>query len=465
MSEPTTIHIRCPGCGSVYQSTPEMWPRFSGHVECHDCHKVFTGRANRVQPDPNGGWKRQVVEEPEPQEADEGDEVITLSASMELPADEDMTGALPTLGAHKASPAPVEELAGLTAGRDAPSLDHLDPIAPLSAKEEADVKGERTPLTPIQNPPPAPKRPGTKAGHSAALGVLYSTPNIPKRTSAKPTLPAGDGAPGPTDKAGIPREANASTAPTTPVDAATVVQATAQAPVTPPAPVSTTPSVMQTPQSTGRPTKTPDVAPTPAIAGTTQPLSLVAPPPSLRERLVAFDGQVERALEPLARRPWMRRAHARWPRQRVMRYGSLLLGFILLAQVALAALSYALLEPESNQSVVNLCRALGCPIPERFDPHSFVIDGVALGPHPDHPNALLLEAELTNGAPFAQGWPILEMQLLDAEGKTIAGRLLAPQEYLGHPEEGQLAPAQKSHFELALLAPPHPVARVELLPR
>lgn len=78
-----------------------------------------------------------------------------------------------------------------------------------------------------------------------------------------------------------------------------------------------------------------------------------------------------------------------------------------------------------------LCAALGCDLPPWRDPQTLQLLAREIGPHPSMPDALLVTATVRNPGPFRQAWPQLELVLSDLDGRPLAMRRFAPEEYLG----------------------------------
>lgn len=126
-------------------------------------------------------------------------------------------------------------------------------------------------------------------------------------------------------------------------------------------------------------------------------------------------------LRPAGRSPW------RW----VWRGGCLVL---LAAAVAMAALVWRqpVIEhyPSARPLLADACARLGCQVQAPQNMDLIEIDGVEFSFDPQDPQRLQLNAVLSNFAPYAQTWPLLDVQLKDRNGQRVARRVLRPVQYL-----------------------------------
>ena len=109
-----------------------------------------------------------------------------------------------------------------------------------------------------------------------------------------------------------------------------------------------------------------------------------------------------------------------------------LLVFALLAQAlfhfrdTLAANS-----PAVKPLLVRACAAVGCTIQPLRSVSALSIDASDLQADPAHRGLLILTATIRNRAPYAVGFPHLELSLTDAQDQVVVRRALAPADYLG----------------------------------
>ena len=109
---------------------------------------------------------------------------------------------------------------------------------------------------------------------------------------------------------------------------------------------------------------------------------------------------------------------------------------ILLAFAALAAqLSVTFFEqgsrsPEFRSVYRVACSYLGCTLPPFEDISAVSVEHVRVQSHPTEANTLQVNAIMTNTSKFSQPMPKLALEFYDLNGKPVAARLFAPQNYL-----------------------------------
>lgn len=140
--------------------------------------------------------------------------------------------------------------------------------------------------------------------------------------------------------------------------------------------------------------------------------------------------------------------------------GSLLLLIILLAQAAyFFRVDLAARLPGLKPALQSYCKLLQCsvPLPQVADLMS--IESSEMEADPSQGNAITLNANLRNRAPYAQAYPSLELTLTDTQDKALARRIFRPAEYLtpGEDEASGLPPNRevsvKLHLDTADLKP------------
>lgn len=77
-----------------------------------------------------------------------------------------------------------------------------------------------------------------------------------------------------------------------------------------------------------------------------------------------------------------------------------------------------------------LCKIGGCSLPLIRAPKEIQLVDRDIRSHPSKSNALLVEVEMMNKAPFKQAYPKLTLTLHDITGKALSGRRFTPKEYL-----------------------------------
>lgn len=102
-----------------------------------------------------------------------------------------------------------------------------------------------------------------------------------------------------------------------------------------------------------------------------------------------------------------------------------------------------------------LCQVFRCKLPEYRDLTRIVGDELLVIESPSQEGVLLAEARITNRAPFAQSFPVVELSFASIDGRLIARRGFEAHEYLaGGWRPGRLLQAGESlRFSIALIDP------------
>jgi predicted Zn finger-like uncharacterized protein len=107
--------------------------------------------------------------------------------------------------------------------------------------------------------------------------------------------------------------------------------------------------------------------------------------------------------------------------------------------------------PQARPALEAACELLGCQVlPRRLLLMS--IDGDELRVDPARDGVIMLTATIRNGAPFPQQYPSLQLFLEDESGKPVAGRVLAPADYLEATGRSQVAQGMPPRGETAVRA-------------
>ena len=151
-------------------------------------------------------------------------------------------------------------------------------------------------------------------------------------------------------------------------------------------------------------------------------------------------------------------------RRLALGFGSVLLALALGAQYAWFSRERYAQEPGLRPWYVQACAWLGCTLPAYRDPASIRSDGLLIRPDPARAGVLLVDAVLTNRAPFAQRYPDLELSFTDLHGKPVARRVFAPREYLGAiaDAEALMPPREPVRVHLELKDPGEHATNYEL---
>ena len=85
--------------------------------------------------------------------------------------------------------------------------------------------------------------------------------------------------------------------------------------------------------------------------------------------------------------------------------------------------------PSTRPLLARACALAGCAVRPLRDVSVLAIDASDLQADPAHRGLLILTATLRNRAPYAIGYPYLELTLTDAQDKAVVRRALAPADY------------------------------------
>ena len=98
-----------------------------------------------------------------------------------------------------------------------------------------------------------------------------------------------------------------------------------------------------------------------------------------------------------------------------------------------------------------VCAVAGCDVPLLQRPNQIKLIDRDIRSHPEHDNALLVEAEIVNEAPFVQAYPMIKLTLHDITGKVLSGRSFSPSEYLPKEIDQRAGIAPGKHLQIALI--------------
>lgn len=133
--------------------------------------------------------------------------------------------------------------------------------------------------------------------------------------------------------------------------------------------------------------------------------------------------------------------------------GCLLLVALLLAQAAyFFRVDLAARLPGLKPALQSYCKLLQCSIPLPQIADLMSIESSEMEADPSQGNAITLNANLRNRAPYAQAYPSLELTLTDTQDKALARRSFRPAEYLkpGDDEASGLPPNREVSVKLHL---------------
>ena len=102
-----------------------------------------------------------------------------------------------------------------------------------------------------------------------------------------------------------------------------------------------------------------------------------------------------------------------------------------------------------------LCPTIGCTLPSKVDISQIRSSNLMVRAHPEHPQALVVDAILYNRAAFAQPFPLLEMRFADLNNQLLASGRFRPSQYLAGELAGQseMPPQTPIRISLEILDP------------
>lgn len=141
----------------------------------------------------------------------------------------------------------------------------------------------------------------------------------------------------------------------------------------------------------------------------------------------------------------------RWP----LIAGIAALGLVLLAQWVHHRRNDLALLPGLTAPLSVIYGALGLPLTPSWDLGAYDVRQLGASEPQGEPGRLVVRASLRNGAPRPQPLPLLRLTLRDRYGTLVAGRDLAPREYLGSgaAASSPLGAGQRVDASIVLLDP------------
>lgn len=102
-----------------------------------------------------------------------------------------------------------------------------------------------------------------------------------------------------------------------------------------------------------------------------------------------------------------------------------------------------------------LCPTLGCMLPSKVDISQIRSSNLMVRAHPEHPQALVVDAIIYNRAPFTQPFPLLEIRFADINNQLLASGRFRPSQYLAGELAGQseMPPQTPIRISLEILDP------------
>lgn len=110
--------------------------------------------------------------------------------------------------------------------------------------------------------------------------------------------------------------------------------------------------------------------------------------------------------------------------------GCLLLAVLLGTQMAWAKRDALIRSTVTGPALTELCRTLGCRLPNVSDLSKLHLVSRDIRPHPSVPDALIISATLRNDARFTQPYPVISITLSNLDDQRVAMRRFKPSEYI-----------------------------------
>lgn len=129
-----------------------------------------------------------------------------------------------------------------------------------------------------------------------------------------------------------------------------------------------------------------------------------------------------------------------------------LLGLLLGLQILLADRARLAADPDWRPLLLQACGLLHCTLPAWHEPTAFTMVERSVRPG-QASGTLRVDATFRNDARWAQPWPTLQLSLSDADGRTTGDGVFAPEQYLGQPPDGLLAPGQSAQITFVVQEP------------
>jgi predicted Zn finger-like uncharacterized protein len=154
--------------------------------------------------------------------------------------------------------------------------------------------------------------------------------------------------------------------------------------------------------------------------------------PPLRATRAPFGSRLQRA-EPVEPEPADDLAFVAAPSTPAPRVWAILVGplaLLLLAQVVHHHRSELARHPRFGAPLMSIYQAFGLQLTPDWNLHAYGVKQWGVVMDPSSPGTLIVRASITNGATFAQPYPLLKLVLEDRWGDQVRAREFEPAEYL-----------------------------------
>jgi predicted Zn finger-like uncharacterized protein len=131
------------------------------------------------------------------------------------------------------------------------------------------------------------------------------------------------------------------------------------------------------------------------------------------------------------------------------------LALLLVVQIVHHYRSELARHPRVGEPLMSLYSALGLRLTPDWNLHAYGVKQWGVVVDSSAPGTLKVRASVTNGAPFAQPYPLLKLVLEDRWGDQVRAREFEPAEYLdpGVAPDRLLAPAQQANATISIVDP------------
>lgn len=130
------------------------------------------------------------------------------------------------------------------------------------------------------------------------------------------------------------------------------------------------------------------------------------------------------------------------------------LAFLLVTQLFFIERTRLAANAQWRPIVATTCNLLGCSLPPWHEPSAFAMlsrDVIAV---PGQPGVLRVQASIRNDARWPQPWPMLVLNLSDANGRLLGSRRFMPGDYLGRtPDTTLLQAGQAAQLAFDIIEP------------
>jgi predicted Zn finger-like uncharacterized protein len=112
-------------------------------------------------------------------------------------------------------------------------------------------------------------------------------------------------------------------------------------------------------------------------------------------------------------------------------------------------------HPDVGPHLSSLYAAIGQPLEPQWQLHAYSIKQWGIVSDPQESGTLRVRASVTNGASFAQPYPLLQLSLEDRFGSKVGTREFKPEEYLARNTQATrlLAAGESANVDLAIVDP------------